>query len=261
MVVHTVFFGNAAAARNGLTAMPVDSNEDFFQIEATNYLVNNTGRDLYIIGASLRSADESNIAAWRFHLTSEADWNTFTTMGVQGQDEAPVPGKILRLNKVFPAKAKLSCEANNANNSQVDVIVFFIADSPSDIIQFGSDNYNIPSGYEWRKFTGATTLTAAVASDVALTAVDFYPDEGQRYHIAAVAGIGATAIAFRVKHKQGGTENIRPGGFAGDTAAEDNAIQNYGDYGIWKGTNYPIIQMKAVAADTAQVVHLLCKKV
>lgn len=253
-------FGNAAAARNGLTAMPVDSQEDFFQIDSTNYLVNNTGKPLYVIAATVITAGIANLTGWRFHLTEEADWSTFTTAYGRDQTGAKNLCTMARFCKEFPDKKKLAVELNNNNNSQVDVVIFWISDNPKQDLNVSPDGHAIPAGYEWRKFTGATTVTAAVMTSVALTPVDFYPDASAKYHIAGMRFLGASAIAARVKHKQGGTENIRPGGLGGDIATPDTGIPTFADFGIFKGQNFPLMQVKCVLADTAQVFEFLIKK-
>lgn len=260
MATHLVMFGNAAAARNGLTAMPVDSNEDYFKISSTNYLVNNSGKMLYIIGAQVITAAIANLTAWRFHLTHEANWNTFTTQFGRDQTGAKTVGSIARLCKEFPDKTMLAAELNNNNNSQVDVILFWISDNPKGEVNFSPDQHEIPAGYEWRKFTHATTVTAAVMTDCALNAVDFYPDDQSEYHVAGLQSIGATNIACRLKHKEGGTQGLRMGGTGGDIATPDTGNPTYGDFGKFKGDAYPIAQSKNVAADTSGIILLLCKK-
>lgn len=260
MATHMVIFGNAAAARNGLTAMPVDSAEDYFKISSTNYLVNNTGKTLYILGHTVITAAIANLTDYRYHLTHESNWTRGTTSFGRDQTGAKTLGSIARCCKEFPNKTMLAVELNNNNNSQVDIVLFWISDNPTADLNFSPDSAQIPAGYEWRKFTGAQTLTAAVMTDVALTAVDFYPDDQSDYHSCAWLYLGATAVAMRVKHKEGGTLGLRNGALGGDIATPDTGNPTYSDFGKWKGDAYPIIQCKAVAADTSQVFLALVKK-
>lgn len=259
MSQYMVFFGNAAAARNGLTAMPVDSGEDYFQIEATNYLVNNMGRSLYILAHGVITAAIANLTTYRYKLANESEYASFTTQFGVDQTGAKGLGFLSRVCKEFPSGAKLHCDLNNNNNSQVDVVVFILGDSPNEKITIGP-NMQIPAGYELREFTGATTVTAAVMSDVALTPVTFSPNAKATYHIGAIGLLGATCIGGRVKHKGSGTQKIIAGALGGDIATPDTGLMVYGDFGSFVGSEYPLIKFKCVAADTAQRILLLIKQ-
>lgn len=250
MSVYLAMFGNAAAARNGLTAMPVDSAEDFFDINATNNLENNTGRDLYIRRVAVITAGIANLTTWRFKLTSEGVYSDFTTEGGVDQTGMKNYGSVLTLSKKFPKGAKLHCDLNNNNNSQVDVVVFWLSDTPNEPITMGA-NFDPPPGYQPYAFTGGTTVTAAVMTDVALTSSSFSPNAEGTYHIGGLLILGATAIAGRVKHR-GENAKIINGALGGDIATPNTAMPTFGNFGSFSSNQYPIIKHKSVAADTAQ---------
>lgn len=261
MSQYMVMFGNAAAARNGLTAMPVDSQEKYFQIEATNYLVNNTGKKLYIRRVGVITAAIANLTTWRFKLANEGSYSDFTTEFGVDQTGAKKAGFMANLCKEFPSGAKLHCDLNNNNNSQVDVVIFILSDSPTDAINMGAD-YNPPAGYQPFAFTGSQTLTAAVMTDCALTPATngFSPNAGGKYHIGGMLILGASAIAGRIKHRGSGSQNIIAGAIAGDIATPDTGIPMFADFGTFTGSEYPLLSQKAVLADTAERVILWIKQ-
>ncbi|GAI90336.1 unnamed protein product, partial [marine sediment metagenome] len=233
----------------------------YFKIDGTgNFLINNTGKDLYIIASEVLTAAVANVVAHRYHLTHENDWSTHLTDNVRDQTGAYTPGTPERKSWVFPKGKMLSCEIDNGNNAQVEHYVFWLADSPGEQLLFNPD-MPLPAGYEWRKFTGAKTVTAAIFTDVALTAVDFFPDDDALYHIGGAYGEAATGEVARVRHKSGGTQDIRSGFGVGDIAAPSVVQPVYGDFGNFKGETYPIIMHISVAADTAEVYWFLIKKV
>lgn len=261
MSQYMVFFGNAAAARNGLTAMPVDSQEKFFDIESTNYLVNNTGRTLYIRRVGVVTAGIANLTTWRFKLAGEGSYSDFTTEFGIDQTGAKKYGHMATLCKEFPNGKKLHCDLNNNNNSQVDVVVFILSDSPKDAIITGQ-NYDIPQGYQPFAFTGSQTLTAAVMTDCALTPATngFVPNAKGEYHIGGMLILGASLIGGRIKHRGSGSEKIIAGAFGGDIATPDTGEAMFADFGKFSGSAYPLLSAKAVLADTAQRVIFWIKQ-
>lgn len=259
-MVDLALFGAAAAARNGLTAMPVNTNEDFFKINATNYLVMPEDRYLKAIMAS--SANAANITQWTAKELSEANTMDFGTGNMRTQTGAFTQEMPMRLNKKFPANSQMYCTLGNGNNSQVDLIAAFLARNAKDQIQFGSQGMiELPEGYEWYRFTGAATLGAGLLTDVALTPVTFYPDDGAKYHIAGVSGWSATGHFGRLKHKSKGTQGIRPGFIMGDDAAPAVMTVTMQDFGSFIGSEYPIAQIAAGAGDTAEELLLCIKRV
>lgn len=260
MTMHTVVFGGAAAARNGLTAMPVNPGEDFFKITNVNFLTNNTGKTLYILGYQLISAAIANVADHQFHLSDETDISSFTVQHMRDQAGPYTPDLPSRGCKAFPDGKQLAVEVNNGNNSQVDIVVMFISDNPAEIVYFSPD-HALLVGYQWFRFTMGTTVVAAVLTPGALTAVNFFPDDGAIYDIKGAGGIAATGIHGRIKHKSGGTEGIRPGFDIGDIATPAKYRPVYADFGKFKGDTYPDVQQLSVAADTAAEIYLLIKKV
>lgn len=261
MAQYMVFFGNAAAARNGLTSMPVDSQEKYFSIEATNYLVNNTGKDLWIRRVGVITAAIANLTTWRFKLAKEGSYSDFTTEGGVDQTGAKKYGHMLTLCKKFPNGAKLHCDLNNNNNSQVDVVYFILSDTEKDQIVTGQ-NFDPPAGYQPFAFTGSQTLTAAVMTDCALTPATngFSPNTQGQYHIGGVLNLGASAIGGRIKHRGSGSQDIIAGCLAGDIATPDTGYATFGDFGTFKGSEYPLWSQKAVLADTAQRLILWIKQ-
>lgn len=251
--------GNAAAARNGLTAMPVNTGEDFYTTNATNFLVMPT--DKYLLAVLSQTAGIANVAQWRFKRADDAHWNDMRSGSQRDQTGAFTPVTPTRLCKHIPKGKQLQAELNNGNNSQVDQIGFFLGDSPKDALKFGHIDA-LPSGYEWRTFTGATTLTAGIWSNVALTAVTFNPDDDEVHHIGGIMANGATGLWGRLQHRAKSPDvNRRPGFIIGDTAVPDVEIGTFQDFGKFVGSNYPIIQHISVAADTAQEYKLAVKKV
>lgn len=262
MSQYMAFFGNAAAARNGLTAMPVDTAEKYFQIEATNYLVNNTGKTLYIRRIGVITAAIANLTTWRGKLAAEGSYMDFTTEFGVDQTGAKKYGHMCNLCKPFPNGAKLHFDLNNNNNSQVDVIYVILSDSPKDLIQSGI-NYDPPEGYQPFAFTGSTTVTAAVMSDCALTPATngFSPNAQGKYHIGGVLALGATMIGGRIKHRGSGDQNIIAGALGGDIATPDTGYATFSNFGTFTGSEYPLWAAKCVAADTAQRLILWIKQI
>lgn len=260
-MVDLAVFGDVAAARNGLTALPVNTGEDFFKINSTNYLVSES--DAYVLAALAQTAAIANLAQSRFKRTDKNDWMDMRNMG-RDQTGAYVPGLPFRLAEKFPKGKQFEAQLNNGNNSQVDQIGLFLGKSPNDYIQFGSladiGKY-IKDGYELVAFTGATTLTAAKWSPVTITPVTWVPDDISRYHIAGLGGWGATGLWGRVKHRKSGTQGIRPGFLVGDDASPPVFQMTFQDFGQFTGSAYPVIEHISVAADTAQEYLALIKKV
>lgn len=260
-MVDLIVMGGAAAARNGLTALPVNGGEDFYKINATNYLV--AEQDSYLVAAVPVTAAIANLAQTRFKFTDDGDWNDFGNLG-RDQTGAFIQGLPIPMRVKFMTGKQLQAEINNGNNSQVDQLGIFIAKNMNEFIQFGtlSDvSKYLKEGYELVRFTGATTLTAALWSDVTITPVTWIPDDKANYHIAAIGGWGATSLFGRVKHRKSGTQGIRPGFLMGDDASPPVFTMTFQDFGIWNGTAYPIIQQISILADTAQEYLMLVKKV
>lgn len=255
-----VVFGNAAAARNGLTAMPVNSGEDFYKINATNYLVMPNNK--YVRAVLGITAGIANVAQWRWKRSDESDWNDMRSGSQRDQTGAFTPIIPARLCKEVPKGKMIHAELNNGNNSQVDQIGFFLSDNPNEQLEFGINPTKIPPGYEWRTFTGAQTLTAGIWTRCALTAVTFQPDDDVKYHIGGAMGNGATAMWARMLHKSGSPDATRrPGFIMGDTAVPDVELATFTDLGTFTGSNFPDIAVGAVAGDTAQEFKLLIKRV
>lgn len=254
-------FGNAAAARNGLTALPVNTGEDFYKVNSTNYLV--MPSDKYILATLGITAGIANVAQWRYKRTDEANWNDMRSGCQRDQTGAFTPITPGRLCKHIPQGKQLQVELNNGNNSQVDQVGFFLADNPKEKLSFGiNPNVPLPKGYEWHAFTGAQTLTAGVLTNTTLTAITFNPDDDAKYHIAGAMGNSATGIWGRLQHKSKSPDaNRRPGFIIGDTAVPDVEIQTFQDFGTFVGSNYPIVQHGGVAGDTAEEYKFLIKQV
>lgn len=260
-MVDLVVMGGAAAARNGLTDLPVNGNEDFYKINATNFLV--AEEDLYIVGVTVQTAAIANVAQSRFKRADENDWMDLRNFA-RDQTGAYVPQTFIPMCVKFPKGKQLEAEINNGNNSQVDQMGIFLARSPDEYISFGGlqdiGKY-VREGYELVAFTGATTVTAALWSEVTLTPVTWVPDDNAIYHIAALGGWGATGMWGRVKHRKSGTQGIRPGFYVGDDASPPVFMLTFQDFGKFVGSSYPVIQHISVAADTAQEYLALIKKV
>lgn len=260
MTADLIAWGNGAAARNGLTAMPVNTGEDLFKINAANFLVAPSNK--YLIACLAQTAAIANLAQWRIHKTDDADWLDFGSLNGRDQTGAYTPAILPRISYPFEMGKQLACELNNGNNSQVDSIIGFISDKPDEKLMFGNSGfYNLPPGYSIHRFTGATTVTAGVMSNVPLTAVTFNPDDNAVYHIAGALGLAATGLYGRLQHRQGGTQGIRPGFLVGDIATPDVGMWTWQDYGTFTGDQYPLVQHCSVAADTAEEYLFAIKKV
>lgn len=258
-MVDLVVFGGAAAARNGLTSMPVNSGEDFYKINSTNNLV--MPADMYVLAALAQTVDVSKTTQWRFHRTDDADWIDFGSANQRQQTAAYTPDLPARLGYYVESGKQLAAELNNTNTSQIDNIALWISRKPDEMLQFGSRGL-FPSlrGYSWHRFTSTDTTVAGIFSDMNLTATTFNPDDNAEYHIAGAMGNSATGYLGRLKHKSGGTPNIRPGFLVGDTALPDVVMPTYQDFGKFTGDQYPIVQLIDGAAVSAAEFHLLIKK-
>jgi len=253
-----VIFGGAAAARNGLTAMPVNGGEDMYKINSTNNLV--IPENMHILRSGLVSGTIANITQWRHHRLDSNDWSDFGTGNARDQTGAFTPDFMLPSSEMIPGGKQIAAEVGNTNNSQVDQILMFLGKTPNEALRIGNaGQVPLPAGYAWHRFTGAKTLTAGILSEVALTPVSFSPDDGVKHHIAGLVGWGATAIAGRVKHKKGGTQDIRPGFLMGDDAVPAVMQTTFQDFGQFTGDSFPNLQVSAVAADTAQEFLMLIK--
>lgn len=259
--VNLAVFGGAAAARNGLTALPVNGNEDYFKINSTNYLV--AAKTGYVIAVIPQTAAIANLAQSRLKRTDKNDWMDFGNFG-RDQTGAYVPGLPIRMSYPLLPGNQLQAELNNGNNSQVDNIGVFIADSPNEFLSFGTlediGTY-LAAGYELVRFTGATTVTAGLWTDVTLSAVTWVPDDGALYHCAAFGGWSATGHYGRLKHREGGTQGIRPGFLVGDDASPPVFVLTFQDFGCWKGDSFPVAQHISGAGDTAEEYIALVKKI
>ena len=246
-----VVFGNAAAARDGLTAMPVNTGEDFYNTIAVNQL--EIPQDMVLRAAGLFTSTIANLLQWRLHRTDESNWNDFGTWGMRDDGVGFPTDYPVLMTKPLPKGSKLACEANNTNNAQVDNILMFLSKG-MEPLTFGNQwrSQHMEKGYEPFRFTGGTTLVAGVLGDVPLTAITFDPEPKGIYHIAGATGIDATGGGGRMKHRLGGTQNVRPGFLVGDDALPNCSTVTWQDFGRFTGDQYPIIQHLSSTAVTAE---------
>lgn len=259
-MVDMAVFGDVAAARDGLTAMPVNTGEDFYKTNALTSLVIPSDKILRAMAGVTSTI--ANITQSRVHLTHEADWMDLGTGYIR--DDAgvfPVDYPMIA-SKKLPATKLLAAELGNTNNSQVDNIMVFLANSIKDKLQFGTVGaLALPEGYSPFRFSGAKTLVAGVLTDVtALTAITFNPDDAGIYHIGGATGWDATGGAARLKHREGGTQNVRPGFFVGDDAVPSLTLPTFQDFGSFKGDQYPVVQHLSMTAASAEEYIFWIKK-
>lgn len=253
----TVVFGSAAA-RNGLTAVPVCAGETAYAangISGTGTLVF-MKEDGWIFNAGWITAAIANSDQFRFHVTTDPDWNYFDNVFAVDQTSAVAPFdmRMARMHYGVRKGEQLTVECDNNNNNQAEHIGLNIMKGDKPPYYSSQPPANLPPGVEIVMATSAHTHTANTWTEGALTFTNYNLDRNKSYKIWGACVTGATLYWARFAALEGEYRGHYPGLPGADIAAGTFAPFVWSDdFPTFSGLNGINVQNLSSGADTATV--------
>lgn len=224
-------FGLAAAARNGLVALPPAVDTTQYTVISTNYAqMPKSGIISYLMPMTAAVATAVRAV---FRRRGEANFNDMRFL--LDQTKSPPPGWPIPVNIPYAPQDQFEAQVDNSNNSQIDKILFIHGNK---LVRFQDKPPNI-KGYI--SGTATTALTADVwSSPGAITWSETF-DPQRTYKIVGLGGLAYTTsvlgYGLRLVYPNG---NHRPG--VPIATLRDRHGMYFGDFGSFIGNTPPTVE-------------------
>ena len=247
---------HTSAARNGLTAVAIAAGETAYPangVAGTGTLVY-VKEDGWVFAVGTETAAAANVAASRFHSTTDPDWLYWTQSPVTAQNATGSGFRARMMNCAYGVRKgeQVTAEVNNGNNAQVDSVGVCIAKGSKPPYYSDIPPANLPPGVMLVYATTAHTNVANTWTEGPLTFTNYNLDRNKKYRIWGAAVDGATLYWARFAALDGEYRGHYPGLPGADTAA--GAIRPFvwsDDFPTFSGLNGMNVQLLSSGADTA----------
>lgn len=250
----------SSSGRNGNTNVVVAPGEDVYQGAGTANLRGRfNGR---VVGGQVISAAIANLTGWRFHRTTDPNWDDPGAVGARDQTAAPTRQNWLPRKYQVGKDDLINAQCGNGNNAQYEAILLAIAEGAG--FRMGTELEpivpSLPDDAHWARAAGSATMVAGTWTNAPLTWQEVF-EQNRMYNLHGLAVYGATMYAGRLNIPSGPHATYKPGVPGGDTATPpaDSAFY-FSEPVKFEGLNPPNLSGLCSGADTSQLVQALISR-